>query len=590
MNQQLLQLQQKLKEQHITYYLIPSEDPHQSEYVDEHYKCRQFISEFTGSAGTLLVGVDSCYLWTDGRYFTQAEEQINSTQIQLMKSAVSGVPTISDFLKSHLKHNDILGVNGTTISTSYGKQLENLAQSCNASFQSDFTFVEDIWTDRPEKKQSEIFFHDISYAGEEVSSKLSSIRERLAEIKIDSHFLSALPDIAWLFNLRGDDMECTPLFYSYAYITEKECHLFLNISCLTTKALNHLEENQIILHEYDEVEAFLNAQERSVFLDPDTTNYDLYHILKKNNMALGTNPSTPLKAIRNEIQVENLRKCHLYDGVAMTKFMYWLKTNIGKIPMTEISVSDYLEELRKIQPDYHSLSFETICAYKEHAAMMHYCSTKDSDVELKPEGMLLIDSGGQYFSGTTDITRTFILGPVSDEEKKNFTIVCKCMLNLANAKFLLGCRGSNLDILSRGPLWEHGIDYRCGTGHGVGYFLGVHEGPNAFRWQTKADRLDAILRPGMVTTDEPGVYVPGKYGIRTENMLLCKKQKQNEYGSFLEFEPLTLVPIDMDGIDFNYFDEEDKKRLREYHKMVWDIISPHLSDEERNWLKEFIQQ
>lgn len=324
-------------------------------------------------------------------------------------------------------------------------------------------------------------------------------------------------------------------------------------------------------------------------MDPDTVSYKLYLEVKKNRILFGENPSYAMKAVKNDVQIEGLRSCHLSDGIAMTKFMCWLKQNIGSVPMTELSVSDHLEEERKKQPLYQGPSFDTICAYKEHAAMMHYSSTEESNVELKSEGLLLIDSGGQYLTGTTDVTRTFILGSITAEERRNFTLVLKSMLSLADAKFLQGCRGSSLDILARGPLWQEGIDYRCGTGHGVGHFLGVHEGPNAFRWQIRENQLDAVLVPGMVTTDEPGVYVPGQYGIRTENMLLCRKQKQNEYGSFLEFEHLTLVPIDMDGVDETLLSEKELHLLRDYHRLVFDRLSPHLTEAEADWLYSFLK-
>ncbi len=343
-----------------------------------------------------------------------------------------------------------------------------------------------------------------------------------------------------------------------------------------------------MIRDYSEIDSFLKDQHTNVLLDPDLTNYYHYNLLFKCKITEGKNPTELMKAVKNETQMQHLKECHINDGIAMTKFMYWLKTNVGKIPMTERTISDRLEEERKKHLDYTGLSFETICAYKDHAAMMHYQSTEESDVSVTNEGMLLIDSGGQYYGGTTDVTRTFILGPISDEERKYFTLVLKSMLTLADAKFLSGCRGSNLDILAREPLWEEGVDYRCGTGHGVGYFLGVHEGPNAFRWRSNPENLDAVLQPGMVITDEPGVYVPGRYGIRTENMLLCKKWQQNEYGAFLHFEPLTLVPIDLDGVDLSLFNEKERRLLADYQHLVYDSLAPHLTKEEVSWLQTLL--
>lgn len=585
MNLNFMKLREQMKNQKVSYYLVPSEDPHQSEYVDDYFKCRQYISGFTGSAGTFLAGCEEGWLWTDGRYFTQAEGQISS-DITLMKQGVSGVPTILEFLKEHLQEGDTLGVNGFTISASYGKKIAKLVKQHGASFRFDLRFVEELWAkdDRPAITKSTIYRHDIKYSGEHTDSKLARVREKMKELDANAFFLSSLPDIAWLFNLRGDDIACTPLFYSYAWITIDKCFLFLRKDCISAVAFQRFKEHGISILDYTEISAFLKDQHETVLLNPDLTNYLHYNLLFKCKIIEDKNPTELMKAIKNDIQIDHLKACHINDGIAMTKFMYWLKKNVGKIPMTERMISDHLEEERKKLPDYMGPSFETICAYKDHAAMMHYQSTEESDVDVKAEGMLLIDSGGQYYGGTTDVTRTFILGPISEEERKYFTLVLKSMLTLANAKFLFGCRGSNLDILAREPLWEDGVDYRCGTGHGVGYFLGVHEGPNAFRWRSNPENLDAVLQPGMVITDEPGVYVPGKYGIRTENMLICKKWQQNEYGAFLHFEPLTLVPIDLDGVDLSLFNEKEKQLLTDYQQFVYDTLSPHLNEEESAWL------
>ena len=585
MNLNFMKLREQMENQKVSYYLVPSEDPHQSEYVDDYFKCRQYISGFTGSAGTFLAGCEEGWLWTDGRYFTQAEGQISS-DITLMKQGVSGVPTILEFLKEHLQEGDTLGVNGFTISASYGKKIAKLVKQHGASFRFDLRFVEELWAkdDRPAITKSTIYRHDIKYSGEHTDSKLARVREKMKELNADAFFLSSLPDIAWLFNLRGDDIACTPLFYSYAWITIDKCFLFLRKDCISAVAFQRFKEHGISIRDYTEVSAFLKDQHETVLLNPDLTNYLHYNLLFKCKIIEDKNPTELMKAIKNDIQIDHLKACHINDGIAMTKFMYWLKKNVGKIPMTERMISDHLEEERKKLPDYMGPSFETICAYKDHAAMMHYQSTEESDVDVKAEGMLLIDSGGQYYGGTTDVTRTFILGPISEEERKYFTLILKSMLTLANAKFLFGCRGSNLDILAREPLWEDGVDYRCGTGHGVGYFLGVHEGPNAFRWRSNPENLDAVLQPGMVITDEPGVYVPGKYGIRTENMLICKKWQQNEYGAFLHFEPLTLVPIDLDGVDLSLFNKKEKQLLTDYQQFVYDTLSPHLNEEESAWL------
>lgn len=590
MKTNLSKLQAMLKSQKISYYLIPSEDPHQSEYVDEHFKCRQFISKFTGSAGTLLVGQRNCWLWTDGRYFTQAEEQIDTSHIKLMKQGTEGVPDLLDFLEKSLHPEDVLGFNGLTIPASYGKQLSKLLKQKKGVFRPDMHLAEDLWEDRPPITKMPIYEHELKYSGESVSDKLDKVRAVMQEVHAEAFFLSSLPDIAWLFNLRGDDILCTPLFYSYAWITPEDCRLFIRKDTMSAGVFQHLKTMQITVMEYTGFASFLEKQHCSVLLDPDCVNFFHYQLLFKCKIISKENPTVRLKAVKNDVQVSNLKQVHIYDGIAMTKFMYWLKSNIGTTPMTEQSVSQKLASFREQQPDYVGPSFETICAYKEHAAMMHYQASEASNAELKPEGMLLIDSGGQYYGGTTDVTRTFLLGDVTDEERHHFTLVCKSMLALANATFLAGCRGSNLDIIARAPLWDEGIDYRCGTGHGVGYFLGVHEGPQAFRWRTTTDKLDAVLEPGMIITDEPGVYIPFQYGIRTENMLLCKKQRQNEYGAFLTFEPLTLVPIDLDGIDVSLLDEKEKRLLSQYQQLVYDTISPYLTQEESLWLEQQLCQ
>lgn len=588
MTTNLKRLQDLMKKRKITYYIIPSEDPHQSEYVDDYFKFRQYISGFTGSAGTLLISTDCCWLWTDGRYFTQAQTQIAPLGIQLMKQGVDQVPSLLEFLEEHLSPDDTLGVNGLCISADYGNKLLQIVKQKKASFCSDLNFAGEIWENRPPMACTSIYEHELSYTGEDTPSKLAKVRKELQKNDADAFFLSSLPDIAWLFNLRGDDILCTPLFYAYAWITETKCYLFLRKNCLSAGSTTLLKQQGVTLEDYTDVSSFLKQQHCRVLIDPDYVSYFHYQLLFKCKTIKKENPTELLKCVKNDVQIDNLKKCHIKEGVAVTKFMYWLKTNIGKIPMTERSVSRRLEEEREKLDHYMGPSFETICAYKEHAAMMHYQSTEESDVTLEPEGMLLIDSGGQYYGGTTDITRTFILGPISEEERRCFSLVCKSMLLLADVKFLAGCRGSSLDIVAREPLWEEGIDYRCGTGHGVGYFLGVHEGPNAFRWRTNPEKMDAVLLPGMVTTDEPGVYVPEKFGIRTENMLLCTKQRQNEYGAFLQFEPLTLVPIDMDGIDLSIFSEKEKRLLFEYQNLVFETISPYLTPEETSWLKNHL--
>ena len=416
----------------------------------------------------------------------------------------------------------------------------------------------------------------------------------MEEKKADSFILTSLDDIAWLLNIRGNDVTYNPVVLSYVIVRKEECLLFIQPGALNEIVQKELEQDAVKIYPYHSVYQYIRAipETETVLLSKKRVNYAILSGLKEGIIIIDEiNPTTTKKAIKNKVELENLRKSHIKDGVAVTKFMYWLKHQVGKEEITEISAADYLEGLRKEQEGFLELSFDTISAYQANAAMMHYSATPEHNAKLKPEGFLLVDSGGQYYEGTTDITRTFVLGPIPDEWKKHYTLVAKSMLNLANVKFLYGCNGLNLDILARGPLWNIGIDYRCGTGHGVGYLLNVHEGPNGFRWKHVPERDDqAVFEEGMVTTDEPGVYIENSHGIRTENELICKKAEKNEYGQFMEFETITYAPIDLDGIDVTYFSETDKMQLNQYHKMVYEKISPYLTKEEADWLKEYTRE
>ena len=410
----------------------------------------------------------------------------------------------------------------------------------------------------------------------------------------DIHILSSLCDIAWLLNIRGNDIDHVPVVLSYLALTQQECIWFLQEDALDEKTRIYIEENQITVRPYDGIYGYIESipASISVMMNCGAVNYRIFDSLSPEVKVLDCpNPTEQMKAVKNKTEIDNTIAAHIKDGVAFTKFMYWLKTNIGKIPMTELSASDYLEERRREQDGFIDLSFDTICAYGANAAMMHYAATPETDTELKAEGFLLVDSGGHYFEGTTDITRTMALGPITDEMRLHFTTVCRSNLNLAHAKFLYGCGGLNLDILSRGPLWDMGIDYKCGTGHGVGYVLNVHEGPNGVRWKTVPERNDgAALEEGMITTDEPGVYLEGKYGIRTENELVCRKAEKNEYGQFMEFETITYAPIDLDAIDPEEMTGREKKMLNDYHAAVYRTLSPYMTEEENKWLKKYTRE
>lgn len=583
-----------MRETGIDIYLIPTSDFHESEYVGGHFKAREFMSGFTGSAGTLVVTQTQAGLWTDGRYFIQAEAQLKNSGIDLYKMGMKDVLSVEDFVIENIPEEGKLGLDGRVINSRLGIKLEERLKEKNASISYHRDIVDEIWEDRPALSCEPAFLLDIRYAGKSRKEKLEDLRKKLEEEKADVFILTCLDDIAWLFNIRGNDIPYNPVVLSYVIITKEKGYFFVNEGVLNTEIKEAFQVDQIEIMPYDAIYDFVKQFSGTdvVLLDKGKVNYAIIRNLNPDIKIIDkVNPTTLAKAVKNEVELENLRKSHLKDAVAVTKFMYWLKTKVGKEEITEITASDYLENLRREQEGFIELSFDTICAYQEHAAMMHYSASKETDVSLKPEGLLLVDSGGQYYEGTTDITRTFVLGSIEEEWKKHFTLVVKSMLNLANAKFLYGCTGLNLDILAREPLWNLGIDYRCGTGHGVGYLLNVHEAPNGFRWKHVPERNDqAILEAGMVTTDEPGVYIEGSHGIRIENELICKKAEENEYGQFMNFEMLTYVPIDLDGIDKQYLDSTDIEQINRYHQMVYEKVSPYLNSEEREWLQTYTRE
>lgn len=589
--ERLAALRAQMKARGIDVYMIPTDDFHASEYVGDYFKARRFLSGFTGSAGTLVVTLTEAGLWADGRYFIQAEKELEGSTIELYRMGQPGVPEIEHYIEEKVPENGCLGFDGRVVSAGLGMQLKEVLKKKNAGIYATEDLVDGIWTDRPELSKEPAFLLDEKWVGKSRTAKLSELREYMNGKKADTFILTSLDDIAWLFNIRGNDVAYNPVVLSYAAVKAEECFLFIQEEAVSEAVRTELEKDGVVLkpyHSFYEYVKLLPGTE-TVLLNKKRINYAILNSLDEQITVIDeTNPTTLKKAVKNETELDNLRRAHLKDGVAVTKFMYWLKNNIGKQTITEITASDYLEERRKEQEGFIELSFNTISAYQANAAMMHYSATPESDAVLKEEGMLLVDSGGQYYEGTTDITRTFVLGAIPDEWKMHFTLVAKSMLNLANAKFLYGCTGANLDILARGPLWNLGIDYQCGTGHGVGYLLNVHEGPNGFRWKRVPEREDqGILEAGMVTTDEPGVYIAGSHGIRTENELICKKAEKNEYGQFMQFETITLAPIDLDGIDTAYLNEIDKKQLNAYHAMVYEKLAPYMTEEEKVWLKEY---
>lgn len=587
-------LRAEMKKRNIAMYIVPTSDFHESEYVGDYFKARKYMTGFTGSAGTAVITMKEAGLWTDGRYFIQAEKQLEGTPVTLFKMGEEGVPTVKAYVKQNLKEGECLGFDGRVINAADGTSYEKIAEEKKGSVYVTEDLVGIIWKDRPRFPLNPVYVLEEKYAGESTKSKLQRVREVMKEKGAGIHILTSLYDIAWLFNIRGNDIACVPVVMSFAAVTEQKAYWFVNEEVLDDKVRLYCRENQIMIRPYEEIYQYAQgiSDGETVLLDKSMVNYRICHSLRpKVTVVSESNPTELMKAIKNETEVENIRNAHIKDGVAFTKFMYWLKTNIGKMKITEISASDYLEERRREQELFVDLSFETISAYGANAAMMHYCATPESDAELKPEGFLLVDSGGHYLDGSTDITRTMALGTLTQEEKFHFTTVCRSNLNLAAAKFLYGCRGINLDILARGPLWNLGLDYKCGTGHGIGYLLNVHEGPNGFRWKIVPERNDScVMEEGMVTTDEPGVYLEGKYGIRTENELICKKAEKNEYGQFMEFETITYAPIDLDAIIPEEMTGTERKLLNDYHKMVHEKISPYLTVEEREWLKEYTRE
>ncbi len=584
-------LRREMAREGMDIYLVPTADFHESEYAGEHFAVRKFLSGFTGSAGTLVVTQTEAGLWTDGRYYLQAERQLAGSGITLYRMGEEGVPTTEEFILEKLPEGGTLGFDGRVINSRMGENLEERIAEKQAKISYGKDLADALWPDRPGLPAEPAFFLEERYSGKSSREKLSDLRQAMAEEQADYFILTSLDDIAWLFNLRGHDIPCNPVVLAYAVIArESGSCLFLEESVLNEEIRQELAGNQIQVHPYDSIYHYVGElpEESRIWLCKARVNYAIYRNLPKGTAVIDKpNPTTLAKAVKNPVEIENLRHSHIKDGVAVTKFMYWLKKNVGKQPITEISAADYLEGLRREQEGFIEPSFHTISAYNANAAMMHYSASEESNAELKPEGLLLVDSGGQYYEGTTDITRTFILGPIPVEWKKHYTLVAKGMLNLANAKFLYGCKGRTLDILCRAPLWNLGIDYRCGTGHGVGYLLNVHEGPNGFRWKKVPEREDgAVLEEGMVTTDEPGVYIENSHGIRIENELVCRKAEKNEYGQFMQFEVITCAPIDLEGIDTAYLNPEDIRQLNEYHQMVYEKLSPYLEPEEVTWLRE----
>ena len=586
--ERLQALRNEMQKRNIAIYIVPTADFHESEYVGEHFTARKYITGFTGSAGVAVITMTEAGLWTDGRYFVQAAAQLEGTTVTLYKMGEEGVPTVDEYIKKTLKEGETLGFDGRVVNSAWGKRLEDIATEKNAKMAVDEDLIDIIWTDRPALSKEPVRILDLTYTGKATVDKISDIRTVMEEKGADVHLLTSLYDIAWLLNVRGNDITYVPVVLSYLALTKEECIWFVQEEVVTEELSAYLKENNIATKPYNSFYEYVTEIEagKKVLMDKSVVNYRICNSIPEGVEVINEmDPSIMMKSQKNEVELENTRNAHRKDAVAMCKFMYWLKNNVGKIPMTEISASDYLETLRREQDGCFDLSFNTICGYADHGAIIHYGATEETDVEIKPEGLLLVDSGGQYFEGTTDITRTFAVGPLTEEMRTNFTRVLRSNLNLANAKFMYGCSGMNLDILARQPLWEANLDYKHGTGHGVGHVLNVHEGPNGFHWGRKS--YVTPLEEGMITTDEPGLYIEGAYGIRLENELICRKGEKNEYGQFMYFENITYVPFDLDAVNPDLMNETEKRYLNEYHKDVYEKIAPYLTEEEANWLKTY---
>ena len=593
------QLRARMKELGIDAYLVPTADFHESEYVGEFFKCRHFLTGFNGTAGTAVITMDKAGLWTDGRYFVQAEEQLSGSEIKLYRMGEPEFPTLDEFLEEELPVDGCLGFDGRVVNFELGYGLQNLLQEKNVTINCSKDLVGEIWTSRPAMSCEPIWSLDVKYAGKSTVEKLSDLRDAMKKNKAQIHLMTALDEIAWLFNLRGNDIVNNPVFLSYALITQDEAYLYVQKEAIKEdtkmgkEVCAALAEAKVQVKEYAEfLQDVAALKNEKILLERKKASFAVCESIDASCRIIDEmNPCATMKAVKNATEIENMRKAHLKDGIAVTKFMYWLKHTIGTCDMTEMTAAHKIEELRAEQGNYIEPSFVTIAAYKENAAMCHYHPSDEVCKKLKPEGLLLVDSGGQYLEGTTDITRTYALGPLTEKEKEYYTIVAAAMLKVSTMKFLHGCRGINLDYTIREAFWKRGLDFAHGTGHGVGYLSNVHERPNGLRWKVVPERQDsAVIEPGMICSDEPGLYFAGDFGTRTENLILCVEDEKNEYGQFLKFEFLTKAPIDLEALDTRFMDDADIERLNTYHKDVYETISPYMNDEEKEWLKHVTRE
>ncbi len=583
-NQRIEALRSLMEQEGIAAFIVPSTDPHLSEYVAPHWEARKWISGFTGSAGTVVVTRTEAGLWTDSRYFLQAAQQLEGTEIDLYKEMLPETPGIADFLCDRLQAGEAVGIDGKVFSVVEVLGLKAKLQASGIALKSIADPMEQIWEDRPAMPQGPAFVYETKYAGQSAPQKIAAIRKEMKQQQAGALLVSALDEIAWALNIRGNDVHCNPVAVSYLLIEEKSVHFFIQPQKVTAALAAYLQENGVSVHAYEAIEEHLHRLGAgSILLDPAKTNYATYSAIGSGCRIIeGACPIALLKAIRNETEIAGIRAAMQRDGVALVKFLRWLQTAVPKGGETEISVDKKLHELRAAGPLYMGESFDTIAGYGPHGAIVHYEATPETDVPLKPEGFLLLDSGAQYLDGTTDITRTIALGELTDEEKTDYTLILKGHINLAMAVFPEGTRGAQLDVLARMPIWRHRMNFLHGTGHGVGHFLNVHEGPKSIRMNENP----VTLRAGMVTSNEPGVYKAGLHGVRTENLVLTVPAGEGLFGRYLKFETITLCPICKKGIIKEMLNQEETDWLNNYHQNVYEKLSPDLDEEEREWLKE----
>lgn len=582
---QIDELRGLMRQRGIYAYIVPTDDFHGSEYVGAHFKLREYLSGFTGSAGTLVVTLGEAALWTDGRYFIQAERELSGSGIALMRSGEPETPTIERFLLDKLPEGSALGFDGRTLMAAFAMRLGKVLQPKKILLKTDEDLGGEVWENRPPLSKQPVFELPESVCGKSRAEKLSEIRGKMRAENADCLAISALDEIAWTLNLRGGDVDYNPVFLGFMLVFADRAELFAERSIFGSEIAERLRNDGVEILPYNEIYSALKSQSGAVWADPKAVNYRMRSSLGNARLIAKPSPIMMMKAVKNSAEIAAEKNAHLKDGIAVTRFMYWLKNAVQSEKITEISAAGKLEEFRRQGADYLGQSFEPIMAYGEHGAIVHYSATGETNAVLQPRGLLLSDTGGHYLDGTTDITRTFVLGELTEEEKRAFTLVLAAHLELLGAVFPKGVRGSTLDGIARQHLWRQGLDFNHGTGHGVGFLLNVHEGPQRISWRAVND---APLEAGMITSDEPGLYFEGKFGIRHESLVLCEKSEQ--FDGFLQFEPLTLVPFDVDGIDAALLTERQKNLLNAYHKRVYEALSPHLPKEEAEWLAEITKR